>query len=247
MPTWSDEYIARLEIEAEKEIARQTMYSWDRMSLAITEGTANYVLPIYVRGIISIQWKGDKVYPLHQREAIRFDPAYITTRGKVEWYLRSPEDFQYIRFIKVPNEDITSSSDDDLTNSAVLVNRVVITFYREPDVTQEIISIPDYAGRRLIRDWVLYKAYASEGLGQDLKASAYYKKTYEIKLRRYKLLLERYHQSKIPVSDARDHFNQYDMPRLQRGFNITPGPYPMHQGMPDSVNNFTDDIQVVLS
>lgn len=247
MPTWSDEYIERLEKEAEKEIARQTRYAWDRESLAVTAGTANYVLPTYVRDIISIYWKGCKVYPLFQPEVRDLDPQYLTTRGKVEWYLRNPEDFQYIRFVRVPNESVSASDSDDLTLSSVLVNRVVVTFYREPDTSESIVSIPDYCARRLIRDWVLYKAYMTEGDGQDLKASAHYKRKYEARLHNYKLTTEKYYQHKIPVTPFNKGLRRLDdMPRLQRGFTITPGPYTLHQGMPDSVNNFSDAVSVTL-
>jgi hypothetical protein len=244
MPTWSDDFIQRLEVEAELEIARQTNYARDRISLAITAGTANYVLPNYVRGIIDIKWKGRKIYPLFQRENIQINPSYLTTRGTVTWYMRSPEDFQYIRFVKVPDETIAADSSDDLLDSSVMVNRVVITFFREPDVSQSILSIPDYFGRRLIRDWVLYMAFKSEGNGQDLKASAHYKQTYEYRLKRYKDLMERYYQTRESLSNIKDYYNR-DMPRLERDFQITPGPYALHQGIPDSLS-FSDDIEVSL-
>ena len=47
------------------------------------------------------------------------------------------------------------------------------------------------------------------------------------------------------LSDEMEFRN--DMPRLEKGFNITPGPFNIPLGIPEDANNFDDDVTMVLS
>lgn len=247
MPTWDDDYIARVTTEAEKEIARATNFVWDRYPLAITAGTATYTLPDYVRGIIGIEWKGRPIQPLHHQEAIRDNYQFITTRGVVDAYIRSPNDFQIIRFISVPNETVSADPDnDDLDDATVLVNRVVVYFQRDADVSGDLLSVPDYIARRLIAAWVLYRAYKKEGKGQDLAASDYYRFVYESRLKMYKHLIEKYTMYKeMYVADSELMPGGKDL-ALRRDFVVTPVPFKARLGLNENIDNFSDEVTVDL-
>jgi len=248
MPTWDDAYLDRLKKEAEREIARQFNFIWGRYPIAITAGTATYTLPDYIRGITDVRWKGDKVYPLYQSEAITIDHSYLTTRGNVRWYMRSPEDFQIIRFIKVPNETITADPDnDDCFDDTVISARVIISYYREPDTSGNLLSLPDYVARRMVKNYVLYRAFAREGDGQNLNASNYYKEVYESQLDNFKLLYSRFTMGKKKLTSPSDALYEADFPQLRRDFTITKPPFTIHLGIPDSLEDFDDDVNSVLS
>lgn len=243
MPTWDNEYLQRLTQEAEKEISRALNPIWDRYAIPIVAGTATYTLPDYVRGITNIKWKGISIDPLYQSEVIKsIDHNYFTTRGNVRWYLRSPENFQIIRFVMVPNENITTDPvSDDLFNSDTIRDRVIVSFHREPDTSGDLLSLPDYVARRLVKNYVLYRAYKKEGTGQHIEAALYYKRKYDQQLRYYRELIGRYTMSNQGISSPSD-YNCNDMPRLQAGFNIFPIAYAVFQGLNDSLNFFFDSI-----
>lgn len=250
MPTWDDDYLIRLTQEAEKEISRALNPIWSRYPIEITAGTATYTLPDYVRGITNVKWKGISLDPLYQSEVIKhIDPKYFTNRGQVRWYLRSPENFQIIRFVSVPNEDITADpQNDDLFNSGIIANRVIVSFYREPDTSGNLLSLPDYISRRIVKNYVLYRAYKKEGHGQHIQASIYYKQKYDQQIKYYKELIGRYsmsNQGLTSLSDLCDYQN--DMPRLQVGFTLSPTSYQMFQGLNDSIEPLSDSIDLLLS
>lgn len=250
MPTWTDAYIEALTKEAERQIAIELAPFFSRETLAVTSGTPTYTLPNYLREIQSIRWKGTEIHPLHQDEASRLSFKYLTESGEPRFYLRSPEDFQIIRFMPVPNETITAAADDDVLDSTVIEDKVVISFYREPDTSGSLLSLPDFIGRRTIKNYVLMRAFAKEGKGQKLEAAAYYEEKHKAQMDSYKALRTRYWSSKKkslqPTYGARTYSR---FPQLAPDFMVTPLILKHNIGelFEDLSSNWNDDVNLVLS
>ena len=185
--------MSQLRDDGEADIARRLCPIYARYSLSVTSGTGTYTLQSQTREIRSITWKGHKVEPLvNQEEAINLDQKYETTQlGRPQYYLIGFDGLYKIRFIPIPDETI-SSDDTNLFDRVGISARVIISYYRLPDRSSTIFSIPDYLARRTIKPYVLSKAFAAEGKGQNLKAAAYYTRKYEILLNLYKNLKHKY-------------------------------------------------------
>jgi len=178
-PIWTDAYLNELALEAERDIARETSRLFYRFSLAVTNAVPTYTLPTYIREIVQVSWKGRRLLSFHQEDAINFNKLYRTENGEPNYYLRSSDGMQTIRFVPVPNETIAASSSDTLLDlSTELDDRVVISCYRRTDETATFVQLPDYLARRTIKAYVLWKAFAKEGKGQNLRAAKYYENKY---------------------------------------------------------------------
>ena len=249
MPTWDDDYLDRLAEEGERQIARELMPFFYRETLAVTDGTPTYTLPNYVREIQSIRWKGKEIHPLHQREAAQINHKYLTETGEPQWYLRSPEEFQIIRFIPVPNETITAASTDDILDSTVIEDKVVMSFYREPDTSGAILSLPDFIARRTIKFYQLMRAFAKEGKGQNLEASQYYEERYNEQIRSYKALQSRYWASKKKLMEPSNiTVSRSRLPQLAPDFQVTSLVLKHKVAVFDTMeDNWDDDVNMVLS
>lgn len=250
MPTWPESYLTALNKEAERQIAIELAPFFSRETLAVTSDIPTYTLPDYLREIQSIRWKGTEIHPLHQDEASRLSFKYLTETGEPRFYLRSPEDFQIIRFLPVPNETITASSSDDTLDSTVIEDKVVISFYREPDTSGPLLALPDFIARRTIKNYVLARAFAKEGKGQKLEAAAYYEEKYRAQMDAYKALRSRYWSSKKkslqPTTNARAYSR---FPQLAPDFMVTPLILKHNIGeiIEDLSGNWGDDVNLVLS
>lgn len=178
MPIWSDAYLAQLIDDAEVEIVNNELVSlFHRFSLQVTKSIATYTLPKYVKRIVRITWKGKKLEPLSQEELSRLDYQYRTTEGEPFWYSRIADGLYVIRFYPIINETVTS--DDSGISGSDIENRVIVSCYRKPDTSSSVFQIPDYYARYLTKEYSLSRAFAVEGLGQNLKAALYYKNKYE--------------------------------------------------------------------
>ena len=58
-------------------------------------------------------------------------------------------------------------------------NRVIVSCWRTADSNSTKNQLPEWAARRVKKAYVLWKAYAKEGRGQDTRAAQYYKEKYE--------------------------------------------------------------------
>lgn len=232
---WTSEYLNQLAIEAEIQIAEELKCIYDRLSLHIAKGLAEYQIPEYVSNIIKITWRGVRLDPTPQIEypdwmwtletdtegAFEFEAftdAYhigdvigSTPQGKPERYFYSTFGENKLVFHPTPNEHIAKLS-GDLWNSN-LQDGVVIEFYRTPNGEEFIL--PKYIRRRTIKAYVLWKAFAQESDGQNLKASQYWLNKYGILLNRAKSIIQRLNQAQIRSrSDAQLHQHQARKPLL---------------------------------
>jgi hypothetical protein len=249
MPTWDNDYLERLTVEAEKEISREVSPIYARESMAITSGTATYTFPNYVRNMYQATWKGKPVDPIYHEEAVRLDPKYVTTPGEPKWYIRSPEDYNTIRLIPSPNETLTADPTDDVFDATVIEAKFIISFYREPDTSQSILTLPDYIARRLIKTYVLMRAFKKEGKGQNLEASDFYRQKYALQLDLYKQLRDRYWMGKKKLTSINEVLDSHSrsLPRLAPDFTIPPLIFNIPVGNFRDALSFDDDVELLLS
>ena len=222
---WSPEYLNQLRDDGEGEIAREVCPVYARYSLSVTSGTGTYTLNSSTREIKSITWKGFKVYPLiNQEEAIILDQRYRATQlGRPQYYLVGSDGLFKIRFIPLPDETI-AADDNNLFDRTGILARVIVSHFRLPERNSTVFSIPDYLARRTIKPYVLSKAFAREGKGQNLKAFLYYNQKYSVLLSLYRSLKHRYF-SRLPRyigEDPRETPRSFNrrLARLQPGFTI---------------------------
>lgn len=181
MPIWTDEYLQLLQQRAEIELTTDVKCIFHRFSLAVTSGVSTYDLP---EGIVSVQrvtWNGTRVNPYDQITAQRFDlhidPLTETTSGKPYLYLQHNYGWDKIHFWPVPDENITA--DDSGIWGADIENRVVISCWIVADPTGFTQRLPEVVRRRVVKQYVNWKAYMKEGASQDIDAAGYFRSKYE--------------------------------------------------------------------
>jgi hypothetical protein len=183
---WNETYLNRLLDDAEDYITSTINCIFDRISIGIISGTSVYTLPSYVKGIIRITWKGKKIYPLTFPEFCALNPSNAVVDGtsKIEaalstpkFYVKHPTNFYDIRFWPTPAGNISAGT----TNlfGAAISSCVIISCYRTQSTDQAYLYIPLYLKRRIKKAYLLSRAFAKEGKGQDLQASVYYTKKLE--------------------------------------------------------------------
>jgi hypothetical protein len=243
---WTDAYLAALDEQANDEIIAQLDCIFDRFALNIIKGQSVYTLPDSFRRIIRITWKGKKVEPitfeemtlLHQASSIlnEIDKVEAPMGGQAYFYCLHPTNSKSIRFYPTPGENISDAilgnssgdaSNNDTTIYGAAVNfNVVVSCYRNVDQSIDKYSLPSYIVRRTKKAWVLYKAYAKEGPGQDLKASKYFYDKFNYLMARVK-----------EINSATWISVKY---RLQGGFQELDGQYQRTPHKPILPANFED-------
>lgn len=199
MPIFSDSYLLEQLTEAEREISSQVRCIVSRFSLAVTQGTAVYTLDDSIIGIHRITWKGIEVEPL---ELLDFDfsswrkPLDLSSQGLPRCYSLRDQGFNKLQFHPNPNETI--AADDSQLNLIVgITSRVIITSIKLADPSGTTLRLRPYLRRNIMKYFVMAKAYAKEGVGQNLKASQYFQQKYEIFLVNYKEIFNKIPRASI--------------------------------------------------
>jgi len=220
---WTSQYLNELALEAEIQIAEEIPCIYDRYSFLVEQGISEYQLPEYVVNIIKITYKRVRLDPVSQYEypdwiftldesiegAFEFsaftdafnigDVLIGNPQGKPERYFYSTFGENKLVLHPTPNENLAALS-GDIWNSN-LEDGIVVEFYRVPDGINW--KLPHYIRRRSIKSYVMWKAFAKEGDGQNLKASKYWEAKYILLLQRAKLIISRIHQAETKTrSDA---------------------------------------------
>ena len=185
---WSESYLTELLNEAERYISTKLDVYWDREALAITAGKSTYSLPVYVKKITRVTWKGKGLIPIAFDEvnALGYNSAVINDTTKEEYpsseprfYTLHPTNITVIRFLPTPNETIVPLGTEDFMG-ADIASHVIYSFYRSSDLSSHIL--PSYVSRRFKKAYALYRAFLKEGKGQNMAASKYYKQKFELLL-----------------------------------------------------------------
>lgn len=183
---WDETYLNQLLDDAEEYITASVNCIYDRFALSVTTGQSVYTLPSYVKNIVSVTWKGKKLYPLSFIEFCAINPAnaVVSESTKVEapssiphYYVKHPTNYYDIRFWPTPSETIVAGT-TNLFGSAISSN-VIFSVYRTQATTQSYLYLPLFLKRRIKKAYILSKAFAKEGKGQDIEAAQYYTKKLE--------------------------------------------------------------------
>lgn len=191
---WTDNYLNQLSVDGAERVNIETPLLFHRFYLATTAGTSTYTLPEKVKSIKRITWRGIKLDPISWTEAMSIFPGSVfadpsekieTSQSVPYYYFQHPTNRQDIRLLPTPNESLLAIGGDPYS-PAVDESRCIISCWRYVDVTDEQASLPSYIDQRIRKAYVLWKAYAKEGKGQDLKASAYWESKFNFLLALFK-------------------------------------------------------------
>lgn len=210
---WTSEYLERLALEAEIAIAEEIPCIIDWYSLDVNKNLDTYQLPDYIRDVRAVYWKGVRLDTATQSELLNWPIAYSELQGDGTYKLikgssAKPTKYWYnsfgenvIKFFPIPNESVGSgifdfdAFEETVFNTADALSTISIEFYRVPD--GEKFQIPIYIRKRTIKAYVLMKAFACEGDGQNLKASKYWAARYIELLARARKIIDNVRQAEI--------------------------------------------------
>lgn len=238
---WTSEYLNSLALEAEIQIAEEVPCIIDRLSLDIKSGISEYQLPEYVSDIRKITWEGFKLDATAQIEypnwvylideasggafnADAFTDAYFiddrviagTPQGKPFRYFYSTFGENKVVFNPGPNKDIAILT-DELWNTD-LDKGVIVEFYRMPDGYDW--KLPSYIRQRTIKAYIMSKAFAKEGDGQNLKASQYWAQKYQQLLARARSIIWRIHSAELRTRTDQVSNGTIARPVLPANWNV---------------------------
>lgn len=189
MPTiWSESYLNDLLNEAEKYISTKVDIHWTREALTVVADKSTYSLPVYIKKITRVTWKGIKLHPVNfdDTNILAYNSAVVSEVTKNEYsssiprfYTLHPTNITVIRLIPTPNESITPTGLEDLFGVDI-GSHAIISFYRSSDASTFVL--PTYVSRRFKKAYALYRAFLKEGKGQNLIASQYHKQKFELLL-----------------------------------------------------------------
>lgn len=206
---WSDEQLNQWTKDAIDHIAVDVNCIWQRECIAITAGQSLYTLPSYVRTLSRVTYRSKTVDAVSFEEMQMLSPATVileqgsaanieTTRSRPQFYAMHPTNPYDIRFYPTPSESFTISGEPDPYAPTPNSPSCIISYWRVPDLTNSnpIISLPPYIFRRIMKAFVLWKAFAAEGKGQELLASNFYKMKYDHLIEQFRSINEGVYISK---------------------------------------------------
>lgn len=203
MSIWSDQQLAQWSQDAIGQLAIEVNCIWCRECVPVTVGVSVITLPNYVRTLRRVTWRGRTLDAENWEELTMLGPATVflaanstgnieTSLSKPLYYAMHPTNPYDIRFYPTPNESFTSSGEPNVYAPQVNTPSCIVDYYREPDTTNTspTISIPAYILRRTQKAYVGWKAFASEGRGQDLRAASYYQMKWTFLIEQFRKINE---------------------------------------------------------
>lgn len=189
---WTNLYLNQLAADAIGRIAIDVNCIWAREYLPTTAGSSVLTLPSYVRTLRRVTWLGRTLDAMNWEEMQMLTPATVfispnnpanveSSQGKPLYYSMHPTNPYDVRLFPTPNQTFTVASfPPDPYSPQFNEQACSIEYYREPDTSNANpnISIPPYILRRTQKAYVLWRAYSSEGKGQDLRAASHYQQRY---------------------------------------------------------------------
>lgn len=181
---WDDAYLLGLISQAETALTEACNTVWIRFPLNIQNNVALYDLgAMLVKNITRITYRGFKVDLLTQKELALLSPVYRTQQSRPRWATLQFEGFYALRLYPVPSEDLPIIDDiSTIYTDKNILNNCVVSAYVFPDETSPLFYTPDYFIRRVVKYYVLWKAFGKEGLGQATDVSLYYKKHFDVQI-----------------------------------------------------------------
>lgn len=191
---FTDALLNQLAIDAQQEIDKDLQCLFYRFGMATTIGTSVYTLPSMVRSVKRVVWLGYKLDPVTFQDMMLLSPATAggfydnTSASRPLYYCMHPTNPYDIRFFPTPNIAFTGNENPD--PYAPTNNGCVVSCWRSTDDTYQdpTALLPPYVYRRTVKAWVLWKAFAGEGRGQNLTAADYYMQKYQFLIEQFKLI-----------------------------------------------------------
>jgi hypothetical protein len=207
---WTDTQLNQWSIDALGAIATDLNCIWAREAIPVTIGNSVIRLPHYVRTLQRVTWRGKSLDCVSWEEFCEITPgtvfltansaANIEIQGVPLFYAMHPTDPYEIRLYPSPNESLAISGLSDPYAPTVNAAACVIAYWRVPDTNinnpNPLISLPGYIQRRIQKAYVLWKAFAAEGKGQDLLASNFYEAKYKVLINYFRSINEGSYVSK---------------------------------------------------
>ena len=192
---WTDAQLQQWSTDAEQDINKRIpSLIYFRFCLATTQGISVYTLPSYVRTVSRVSWLGRKLDPVNWDELTYLTPATAELQanapdtipsviGRPLYYAKHPTNPYDIRIFPTPNLTLPTNAQDPYSPlpETASPQACIIACWRSIDYTFSDLTalLPNYIDRRTRKAYVLWKAFAAEGKGQNIKASDYYKQLYE--------------------------------------------------------------------
>lgn len=207
---WTDQQIAQWANDALGQIAVDLNCIWQRECIATLAGTSVLRLPNYVRSLARVTWRGRSLEPQSWEEMqfltpatvfLDFPPNNAVNReavGKPLFYAPHPTDPYHIKLHPAPDESFSVSGEPNPYAPQHNSPSCIIEFWRQPTTLEAnpITALPAYIERRTQKAYVLWKAFAAEGKGQDMQASAFYQTKYNFLIDSFRKINEGCYVSK---------------------------------------------------
>ncbi len=245
MPTWTSSFLASKFEEGEKVASIELKTLLQRTSLSVRSGVGIYNLPLETIGISRVTYRGTKLEAITFEEIRKrygpvlygtggsdgafngnaFSSAFyigiqgsgITPTGRPTHFIYDTLGYKHITLFPFPSETLASTT-DNLYKGTVIRDRCIVEYIRMSD---ETVTLPDYIRTPLCRYYTLHKAFASEGKGQDLNASAIYKELFDIFLAKAKRLLQNQFKAHEHELDPMEQVESlFAKPRLPWNYGI---------------------------
>lgn len=176
---WTDSQISSWAQEAENQISIQLNLILDRIGLATSQGQSDFNLPSYINSIRRVTFQGFRLDPSSFSEVVTTisSPGAVISSSRPLTYVYDGFGTNVIKLYPSVGV-VTSAPTGDLFNAVGIQAGLVIEVWRTPDFTTCYNRVPDWFRRVITKAYVLQRALASEGPGQDLKGSAYFEEEF---------------------------------------------------------------------
>lgn len=180
---WSDAYLLQLINQCEVWIFDAINTYWTRFAIPIVLSQGVYQMPGNLKLITRITYRGFKVDILTQKELSLLSPVYRTQQTRPRWASYQFDGQHALRLYPVPAENLpVLDTGTQVFTDVNLLNECIISGYMYAQETDPIFSLPDYFTFRAVKHFVRWKAYAQEGIPQDLDVAQYHKQKFEAQI-----------------------------------------------------------------
>lgn len=164
---FTDAQISKWASDYEQEITAKHNLVAARISLNVISGSSEYNLPDNLTNIRSVLFQGKELHPKGFRASVITGDTPFQTAGSVPFeYVFSGHGLRVIKFYPTPNIDIPIYTGDLWTADADQA-AVIVEYFQTG-------TLPEWLRRYILKDYVCWKAFVSEGPQQDLRAANYY-------------------------------------------------------------------------
>lgn len=225
---WTESFLNTLAADAIGQIAIDVNCIFARECMATVAGTSVYTLPAYVRTLRRVIWRGRGLDAVNWEELTLLSPVTVggfieTSQSRPLYYAMHPSNLYDIRLYPTPVESFTTVGETNVYAPQANTPSCIIEYWREPDTTETVpaISLPPYIARRTKKAYIAWKAFSTEGKGQNLKAASYYQMKYNFLIEQFRMINEgTFVSKKYNIEDGMlgiDNF-KYPKPFLNANF-----------------------------